>query len=453
MRAINPTTGEVISEHEEHSPAELERRLARAAATFEEFSRRSFEERAALMRAGAAIFTRDRERFARLMADEMGKPVTQGVAEVDKCAAAMSYFAEHAARFLPDELVQTEAEKSFVTFRALGPVLSIMPWNFPLWQVVRFAAPALMAGNVGLLKHAANVPGCALELERVFTEAGFPEGAFQTLLVGQDAVGKVIDDPRVAAVTLTGSTQAGRKVAARAGHALKKVVLELGGSDPYLVLADADVERAATVCVAARLVNAGQSCIAGKRFIVVKDVLSDFQRRFVDGMAKAKLGDPRDPATEVGPLARVDLRDALHRQVTESVARGAKVALGGAVPAGPGAYYPPTVLLDVRPGYPVFDEETFGPVGAVVGAEDERDALKLAGTADFGLGAAVFTGDRTRGERIAREELFAGACFVNAQVKSDQRLPFGGIKDSGYGRELSSFGIREFVNVKSVWIA
>ncbi|HVW28371.1 MAG TPA: NAD-dependent succinate-semialdehyde dehydrogenase [Polyangiaceae bacterium] len=452
IRAINPATGEVVSEHEEHSATEVDRRLERAASAFEGWSRRSFDERASLVQRAASLFSNERAALARLMADEMGKPVTQGLGEVDKCAAALRYYAENAARFLGDEAIPTEAEKSFVAFRPLGAVLAIMPWNFPLWQVVRFAAPGLMAGNVGLLKHAANVPGCALALERLFREAGLPEGVFQTLLVGQDAIAKVIDDRRVAAVTLTGSTEAGRKVAARAGQALKKVVLELGGSDPYVVLADADVEHAAKVCVAARLVNAGQSCIAGKRFIVERRVLPEFQRLFVEGMAKAKIGDPKDPSTQVGPLARADLRDALHRQVMHTVEAGAKLVLGGSVPAGRGAFYPPTVLVDVQPGMAVFDEEAFGPVAALVAAEHEARALELASTTPFGLGAAVFTRDRARGERIAKEELFAGACFVNAQVKSDQRLPFGGIKDSGYGRELGVFGIREFVNVKSVWV-
>jgi succinate-semialdehyde dehydrogenase/glutarate-semialdehyde dehydrogenase len=452
IRAINPATGEVVSEHQEDSPAAIERKLTLSAAAFPGWSRRSFEDRAALMMRASSLFQGAREDLARLMADEMGKPVKQGLGEVDKCAAAMRFFAENAARFLSDEVVATEAKKNLVAFRPLGAVLAIMPWNFPLWQVVRFAAPALMAGNVGLLKHAANVPGCALAIERVLREAGFPEGVFQTLLVGQGAVGKVIDDARVAAVTLTGSTEAGRKVAAQAGHALKKVVLELGGSDPYVVLADADVEHAATVCVAARLVNAGQSCIAGKRFIVERAVAPAFQQLFIEKMANAKMGDPRDPATEVGPLARADLRDGLHRQVTRSVESGGKLALGGVVPDGRGAFYPPTVLLEVQPGMAVFDEEAFGPVAAVVTANDEAHALQLAGATVFGLGAAVFTRDRARGERIAKDELHAGACFVNAQVKSDQRLPFGGIRDSGYGRELGVFGIREFVNVKSVWI-
>lgn len=452
IRAINPATGDVVSEHEEHSAAQIEHKLALSASAFPAWSRRSFEERGALMLRAAEVLHGQRDELARLMADEMGKPVKQGRGEVDKCAGAMRFYAENAARFLSDEAVATEAKKSLVAFRPLGAVLAIMPWNFPLWQVVRFLAPGLMAGNVGLLKHAANVPGCALSIERVLREAGFPEGVFQTLLVGQGAIGKVIDDARVAAVTLTGSTEAGRKVASRAGQALKKVVLELGGSDPYVVLADADVEHAAKVCVAARLVNSGQSCIAGKRFIVERAVAPAFQKLFIEGMAKAKMGDPRDEATEVGPLARVDLRDELHRQVTRTVETGGKLALGGVVPDGRGAFYPPTVLLDVQPGMAVFDEEAFGPVAAVVTAKDEAQALELAGATVFGLGAAVFTRDRARGERIAKDELHAGACFVNAQVKSDQRMPFGGIRDSGYGRELGVFGIREFVNVKSVWV-
>jgi succinate-semialdehyde dehydrogenase/glutarate-semialdehyde dehydrogenase len=452
FKAINPATGEVVSEHPEHSAEEIERRLDIAAKTFPGFSRLSFEERAAPMRRAADVFVKERAVIALLMADEMGKPITQGKGEVDKCAAALRFYAEHAATFLADEAVKTDAKKSFVAFQPLGAVLAVMPWNFPLWQVIRFAAPALMAGNVGLLKHAANVPGCALAIERIFREAGFPEGAFQTLLVGTEPIARIIADPRVAAVTLTGSTQAGRKVASQAGQALKKVVLELGGSDPYVVLADADLEHAATICVAARLVNAGQSCIAGKRFIVERPAMAEFQRRFVEGMRKAKIGDPRDPATEVGPLARADLRDGLHRQVTESVRAGAELALGGKVPEGRGAFYPPTVLVGAGPGMAAFDEESFGPVAALVAADDEREAVRLASATPFGLGAAVFTRDRDRGERIAKDDLLAGACFVNAQVRSDQRLPFGGIKDSGYGRELGSFGIREFVNVKSVWV-
>jgi succinate-semialdehyde dehydrogenase/glutarate-semialdehyde dehydrogenase len=452
QRAVNPTTGEVVSEHPEHSPKDVERMLDRAAAAFRQTSALSFDARAALVRRVAELFTRERDALARLMTEEMGKPITQGLAEVDKCRDALVFYAENAERFLADEPVETPAKKAFVAFRPLGPVLAVMPWNFPLWQVIRFAAPALMAGNVGLLKHAANVPGCALALERLFREAGFVEGAFQTFLVGAPEVSRIIADPRVAAVTLTGSTEAGRSVAAQAGQSLKKVVLELGGSDPYVVLPDADVEHAARVCVAARLVNGGQSCIAGKRFIVTRDVREEFEQRFTEGMAAAKVGDPRLPETQVGPLARLDLRESLHRQVEASMTQGARLVLGGRVPEGRGAFYPPTVLLDARPGMRAFDEETFGPVAAVAVADDEAAALALARATPFGLGAAVFTRDRAKGERLAREALVAGACFVNAQVKSDQRLPFGGVLASGHGRELGVFGIREFVNVKAVWI-
>jgi succinate-semialdehyde dehydrogenase/glutarate-semialdehyde dehydrogenase len=452
MRAINPANLEVIGEYPDDGPEQIERRLAKAVRGFSEWRGASFEERSVRLRRAAALL-RDRKRdLATLMAKEMGKPLRQGESEVEKCAWASEFFAEHARRFLDDEPVQTEAAKTFVAFRPLGAVLAIMPWNFPFWQVFRFAAPALMAGNVAVVKHARSVPGSALAIETVFRDAGFPDGVFQVLLVDESRVEPIIDDPRVAAVTLTGSTRAGRSVAARAGRALKKAVLELGGSDAYAVLGDADVDLAVRTCVAARLVNSGQSCIAAKRFIVVEKVRAEFEARFVDAMQKAKVGDPLDATTEVGPLARLDLRDALHGQVVESVARGAKILCGGSVPAGKGAFYPPTVLADVRPGMPAFDTEMFGPVAALVSAKDDAEAVRLANASSYGLGAAVFTRDAERGEKIARDELDAGACFVNAQVRSDPRLPFGGIKDSGYGRELGVFGIREFVNVKTVWV-
>jgi succinate-semialdehyde dehydrogenase/glutarate-semialdehyde dehydrogenase len=334
----------------------------------------------------------------------------------------------------------------------LGVVLAVMPWNFPFWQVVRFAAPALMAGNAGVLKHAGNVSGCALAIEAVFRDAGFPDGLFKTVLLDSRRVAALIAAPEVRAVTLTGSTGAGRAVAARAGEALKKTVLELGGSDPYVVLEDADLEAAAETCVASRLINSGQSCIAAKRFIVVEAVRPRFEELFAAKMKAKRVGDPQDEATEVGPLARHDLRDEVHQQVERSVKAGARVTLGGTVPPGPGAYYPPTVLAGVRKGTPAFDEEVFGPVAAIVGVPDEAAAVAAANDSPFGLGAAVFTRDTARGERLAAESLEAGSCFVNAPVKSDPRLPFGGIKESGYGRELSSFGIREFVNVKTVYV-
>jgi succinate-semialdehyde dehydrogenase/glutarate-semialdehyde dehydrogenase len=386
------------------------------------------------------------------MALEMGKPVSQGLAEVDKCAGVCDFYAQNAARLLAPEAAPTEASLSYVAFEPLGVVLAVMPWNFPLWQVFRFAAPALMAGNVGLLKHASNVLGCGLAIEEILHAAGVPEPAFRTLLISSSRVARVIAAPEVKAVTLTGSTPAGKAVAAKAGEMLKKSVLELGGSDPYLVLEDADLEAAAEACVASRLINGGQSCIAAKRFVVVEAVAEPFERLFVEKMRARRMGDPLEPGVDLGPQARRDLRDELHQQVVRSIAKGARPLLGCQVPEGPGAFYPPSVLTDVTPGMPAFDEELFGPVGAIVRARDERDAVRLANQTVFGLGAAVFTSDLARGERLATHEIQAGSCFVNTFVRSDPRLPFGGIKESGYGRELAVFGIREFVNVKTVYV-
>jgi succinate-semialdehyde dehydrogenase/glutarate-semialdehyde dehydrogenase len=382
----------------------------------------------------------------------MGKPLQQGIAEAEKCAWVCEYYAEHAAAQLGDEPVHTDASRSFVAFRPLGVVLAVMPWNFPFWQVFRFAAPGLMAGNAAVLKHSSNVMGCALAIEGVFREAGFPDALFRALVIGSGRVREVVEAPQVRAVTLTGSGPAGRAVAAAAGAALKKTVLELGGSDPYVVLEDADLEATVQTCVAARLINSGQSCIAAKRFIVVDTIREAFERRFVEVMGSRRMGDPFEDGVDVGPQARRDLRDELHGQVAASIARGARVLLGCEVPSGPGAFYPPSVLTDVCPGMPAYDEELFGPVAALIGAADEADAIRIANDSPFGLGAAVFTGNAERGERIARDALEAGACFVNGFVKSDPRLPFGGIKESGYGRELSAFGIREFVNIKAIWV-
>jgi succinate-semialdehyde dehydrogenase / glutarate-semialdehyde dehydrogenase len=386
------------------------------------------------------------------MALEMGKPLAQGVAEAEKCAWVCDYYADQAAAMLADQPRQTDAARSYVRFEAIGPVLAIMPWNFPFWQVFRFAAPALAAGNAGILKHAPNVSRCALEIEQVFRDAALPDGLFRSVFLSNEAAAGVIADPRVRAVTLTGSDRAGSQVAERAGRHLKKTVLELGGSDPFLVLEDADLARAAQIAAEARLQNSGQSCIAAKRFIVVEPIARDFLERFTAAMGSRRAGDPLDPAISIGPQARLDLRENLHRQVRESVQRGAQVVLGGQLPEGPGAFYPPTVLTAVQPGMPAFDEETFGPVAAVVRARDEADAVRIANASQYGLGASVWTADRARGERVARA-IEAGSVFVNGLVKSDPRLPFGGVKRSGFGRELSEYGLREFVNVQTIWVA
>jgi len=453
IESINPTTGEKIASYEETSPEALRAILERADEAFREWRRVSFEDRASLMRRAASVLRERSKLHAILMAQEMGKPLAQGRAEVEKCAWVCEYYADNARAFLAPEEIPTDASKSFVAYQPLGVVLAVMPWNFPLWQVFRFAAPGLMAGNAGLLKHSSNVMGCALAIESVFHDAGFPEDLFRTLVIGSSRVGDVIAAPQVRAVTLTGSGPAGQAVAAAAGAALKKTVLELGGSDPYVILEDADLDAAADTCVASRLINSGQSCIAAKRFIVVEPVRREFEALFVEKMRARTMGDPVVEGVDVGPQARWDLRDELHRQVVGSIERGARLLLGGEVQSGPGAFYPPTVLADVEPGMPAYDEEMFGPVAAIIAAEDEAGAVRIANDSAFGLGAAVFTRDVARGERIAAEELEAGSCFVNSFVKSDPRLPFGGIKDSGYGRELAAFGIREFVNIKTVWVA
>jgi len=387
------------------------------------------------------------------MTREMGKPLVQARAEVDKCAWVCDYYAENGESFLTPEIIETDASMSFVAFEPLGVVLAIMPWNFPLWQVFRFAAPALMAGNTGILKHASNVQGCALAIEEIIRDAGYPENVFRTLLMGSSGVKPVIEHPLVKAVTLTGSTPAGQAVARQAGELLKKTVLELGGSDPYVVLEDADLDTAIESCVIGRMINNGQSCIAAKRFIVPRSILQDFEERCVASMTAQTMGDPMEESTDLGPMARSDLRDELHDQVARSLNAGARCLLGGEIPARTGAFYPATVLTDVQAGMPAYTEELFGPVAAILPVEDEQEALRVANDTEFGLGAAVFTRDLARGEEIATKHLEAGSCFVNAFVRSDPRLPFGGIKGSGYGRELGSFGIREFVNIKTVYIA
>lgn len=449
---INPATSKQIRVYDGMTWEEVAQAVEQAHEAFRVWRRVPFAERAARMRRAAELLQERANYYARLMAEEMGKPIRDGRAEAQKCAWVCAYYAEHAERFLAPEPVETDARKSFVAFEPLGVILAIMPWNFPFWQVFRFAAPTLMAGNAAVLKHAPNVPGCALAIEALLRDAGFPAHLFRTLLIGSDQVESVIEHPLIRAVTLTGSTPAGRAVAAKAGAMLKKTVLELGGSDPYVILADADVERAAAICAKSRLINSGQSCIAAKRFVVVEAVREPFERLLVAHMQAARVGDPMDEATEVGPMARHDLRDELHRQVQESLRKGARLLLGGKIPEGPGAYYPPTVLTDVPKGAPAYEEELFGPVAAIIPVRDEAEAIQVANDTVFGLGAAVFTRDEARGERIAHAELEAGCCFVNDFVRSDPRLPFGGVKESGYGRELSIFGIREFVNIKTVFI-
>jgi succinate-semialdehyde dehydrogenase / glutarate-semialdehyde dehydrogenase len=452
LQAIDPATGKVLGDYDEMRRDEVLAAIDSAHAAWPEWHERGFAARAEVLRRAAALLRDKAREYGELMAREMGKPVRDGMGEAKKCSWVCEYYAENAEAFLRREDVPTDASRSFVAFAPLGVILAVMPWNFPFWQVFRFAAPALMAGNAGLLKHASNVPGCALAIESIFRDAGLPQGLFRALLIGSREVEAVIGHPLVRAVTLTGSTPAGRAVAAKSGAMLKKTVLELGGSDPYLILEDADLEGAAEACVTSRLVNSGQSCIAAKRFIVVDPVRERFERMFVEKMKTRKMGDPMAEDTAVGPQARTDLRDELHRQVLRSVELGARVLLGCRVPEGAGAYYPPSVLTGVRKGMPAYDEELFGPVAAIIPVRDEEEAIRVANDSVFGLGAAVFTRDAARGERIAAERLEAGCCFVNAFVKSDPRLPFGGIKESGYGRELGSYGIREFVNIKTVYV-
>ncbi|MGE5565274.1 MAG: NAD-dependent succinate-semialdehyde dehydrogenase [Parcubacteria group bacterium] len=450
FQAVDPATGEPGRRYPAHTPEQAHAAAAAARAAFESWRQTSFAHRAALMRKAAAVLRARKDEFAALMTDEMGKLLADGRAEIEKCAFNCDWFADHAERYLAPEPVDLGAGETFVAFNPLGVVLAVMPWNFPFWQVFRFAAPALMAGNAAVLKHASNVPGCALAIESVFRDAGFPDGLFRAVLIPSEAVKPLIEDPNIAAVTLTGSVAAGRSVASAAGAALKKCVLELGGSDAYLVLEDADVEAAAKVCAAARMVNAGQSCIAGKRFIVVPPVRQAFEQALVEAMRGYAMGDPRDEATRLGPLQSVKARDDIHAQVRASVERGARLLLGGEVPDRPGAWYPATVLTDVRPGQPAHDEEVFGPVAAIIEAADEADAIRIANDSEYGLGSGVLTADLDRGRRIAADALEAGMSFVNDNVRSDPRAPFGGVKHSGYGRECSAYGIREFVNIKTV---
>jgi succinate-semialdehyde dehydrogenase/glutarate-semialdehyde dehydrogenase len=449
---VNPANGEVLRSFVESSVAEIEAALTLAERTFRTWRTTDFASRGAKMRRAAEILEEDRQRFGEIMTLEMGKPIGAAIAEVEKCASVCRYYAEHAEAFLAPEEVATDASRSYVRYDPLGCVLAVMPWNFPFWQVLRFAAPTLMAGNVGILKHASNVPQSALAIAEVFARAGFPAGCFQTLLVGSAAVAKMIEDPRIAAVTLTGSEAAGVAVGRAAGGEIKKAVLELGGSDPFIVLPSADLAKAAATAVKARTINNGQSCIAAKRFIVHEAVYERFTTLFVGGMAALVVGDPIDPATVIGPLATAPIREELAFQVDQSVAAGARVLLGGRKLDGPGYFYAPTVLADPVPGSPAWDDELFGPVATLFKVADLDAAIALANHKVFGLGASAWTSDAAEQARLA-VELEAGSVFLNGMVKSDPRLPFGGIKRSGFGRELSLAGIREFVNVKTVWIA
>ena len=452
IQTIDPATGEPGRSYPANTLDEARSAAAAARAAFLDWRRTSFAERSKCLRRAAAILREREDEFARLMTEEMGKPLAEGRAEVEKCAFQCDWFADHAEGYLARQPVDIGGPEAFVAFNPLGVVLAVMPWNFPLWQVIRFAAPALMAGNGALLKHASNVPGCALAIERVLRDAGFPPDLFRALLLPSSDVKALIEDENVAAVTLTGSVGSGRSVATAAGGVLKKCVLELGGSDAYVILEDADIPAAAKICAKARMVNGGQSCIAGKRFIVVEAVRAAFEQAMVEAMRAFAMGDPRDEATRLGPMQSVEARDHIRAQVEASIAGGARLLLGGEVPDRPGAWYPATVLADVRSGQPAHDEEVFGPVAAIIAAHDEADAIRIANASEFGLGSGVITGDLDRGRRIAAEELEAGLSFVNENVRSDSRMPFGGVKHSGYGRECAAFGIREFTNIKSVHV-
>jgi succinate-semialdehyde dehydrogenase/glutarate-semialdehyde dehydrogenase len=452
IESTNPATGAVIDRFEETSDEERDERIRRASETFEEWSETPIETRQRLVAKAAEVLRENEDDYAELMTEEMGKPIGQARDEVAKCAWLCDYYAEIAAEHLQDEVIASdESARTVVAYQPLGPVLAIMPWNFPFWQVFRFAAPNLAAGNVGLLKHASNVPGCARAIEDVFEQAGFPEGAFTSLLISSDEIGAVIEDDRIAGVTLTGSDGAGRAVAETAGSQLKKTVLELGGSDPFVVLEDAPMDETVETAVQARLINNGQSCIAAKRFILVDDVYDEFLDRFTEAMDEQTVGDPMDEDTDIGPQAREDLMEDLHEQVEETLEQGGKLELGGEPMDRDGAFYPPTVLTDVPENAPADQEELFGPVATVFRVPDEEAAIEKANDTRFGLGASVWTDDLERGERVARR-FESGLAFVNELVKSDPRLPFGGVKDSGYGRELSRHGIREFVNTKTIWV-
>lgn len=451
IRTIDPSNGEQLAEYHPHDREAVERALARAAAAFPAWRDAGFAERAQLIAKVAAKLRERKAELGTLITREMGKPLVEAEAEIEKCATGCDYYEQHAEAILADERVESNATESYVSFNPLGVVLAIMPWNFPFWQVFRFAAPGLMAGNVAVLKHAANVTGCALEIERIFRECGAPDGVFATIVVAGKDMEWIVSDPRVAAATLTGSEGAGSAVASAAGKQIKKTVLELGGSDAFVVLADADVDAAAATAVKARFQNTGQSCIAAKRFIVETAVYDAFLDAFVRKARELVVGNPLDRATQIGPLARADLRDAIDRQVRDSIANGARLVLGGKAADRPGFFYEPTILADVDPSMVAFREETFGPAAAVIRARDAEHAVELANDSSFGLGGNLWTRDLARGRALARR-IETGAVFINGMTASDPRLPFGGVKKSGYGRELSHYGIKEFVNIQTIWI-
>ncbi|MBW4681056.1 MAG: NAD-dependent succinate-semialdehyde dehydrogenase [Microcoleus vaginatus WJT46-NPBG5] len=452
IATTNPATGEILKTFEPLTDKEIEAKLTKSQQAYQAYRHVPMAQRADWLKAAADILENRREEFGKIMTLEMGKTLKSAIAEVEKCALVCRYYADNAAEFLADAPAATDASQSFVRYQPLGPVLAVMPWNFPFWQVFRFAAPALMAGNVGLLKHASNVPQCALAIEEIFLQAGFPEGVFQTLLVGSDKVANLMADDRVKAATLTGSEHAGASLAAVAGKEIKKTVLELGGSDPFIVLESADLEAAVATAVTARLLNNGQSCIAGKRFIVANSIADEFEQRFVEKFKALRIGDPMDATTDIGPLATPDILKDLDSQVQNCIVKGAKVLTGGhPLSDRPGNFYPPTILTDFSPGSPAYQEEFFGPVALLFRVAGIDEAIELANSTSFGLGASAWTSDAAERERFI-EELEAGAVFINGLVKSDPRLPFGGIKRSGYGRELSVQGIHEFVNIKTVWV-
>ncbi|WP_406826558.1 NAD-dependent succinate-semialdehyde dehydrogenase [Pedobacter sp. KACC 23697] len=452
--SINPINGSIIKKYQEDTENAIDQKIGQVHQVWLKYKETDFQTRSGLLLEVSKLLNERKDQLAELMALEMGKPLKAGVAEILKCASVCEYYAQNGSEFLADQMINTNASKSYVSFQPIGVVLAIMPWNFPFWQVFRFLAPALMAGNGGVLKHSSGVTGCALGIEQIIADAGFPLNIFKTLICNSKAISKVIENPHIKAVTLTGSTEAGKKVAEQAGKLIKKTVLELGGSDPYIILEDADLENAAKVCAEARLINNGQSCIAAKRFIVIKSVEEKFTRLFKAEMQNKKTGDPLITDTDLGPMARAELRDELHQQVLKSIEQGAKCILGGEIPVMDGnhAYYQPTILSHVKKGVLAYDEEIFGPVAAIITAKDTDDAIRIANDTNFGLGAAVFTRNAALAEDIARNKLAAGSCFVNEGVKSDAALPFGGINQSGYGRELSMFGIHEFVNIKTVYI-